>query len=182
MRAARDKFQRPSSLAELIIDRTGTCARCASDGFPVCGQAALAKSTRPARLSSAACKAMSPVHQREAHETLAIAMNGIGGKSNTGEGRGRRRALQARSAGDWRRSSIKQVASGRFGVTTNYLVNADDLQIKTRAGGEARQRRPTRTQSGRGDRAGAAFHRRRARTGSRPRPDNRPWPRGGRHP
>ncbi len=71
---------------------------------------------------------------REAHETLAIAMNRIGGKSNTGEG-GEDEARFARDPnGDWRRSAIKQVASARFGVTTNYLVNADELQIKIAQG------------------------------------------------
>ncbi len=71
---------------------------------------------------------------KEAHETLAIAMNRIGGKSNTGEG-GEDEARFARDAnGDWRRSAIKQVASARFGVTTNYLVNADELQIKMAQG------------------------------------------------
>jgi glutamate synthase (ferredoxin) len=71
---------------------------------------------------------------QEAHETLAIAMNRIGGKSNTGEG-GEDPARYARDAnGDWRRSAIKQVASARFGVTSEYLVNADDLQIKMAQG------------------------------------------------
>ncbi len=71
---------------------------------------------------------------KEAHETLAIAMNRIGARSNTGEG-GEDEARFARdSNGDWRRSAIKQVASGRFGVTTNYLVNADELQIKIAQG------------------------------------------------
>src|SRR5947207_1606070 len=71
---------------------------------------------------------------QEAHETLAIAMNRIGGKSNTGEG-GEDPARQIRDAnGDWRRSAIKQVASARFGVTSEYLVNADDLQIKMAQG------------------------------------------------
>jgi glutamate synthase (NADPH/NADH) large chain len=71
---------------------------------------------------------------KEAHETLAIAMNRIGGKSNTGEG-GEDEARFARDPnGDWRRSAIKQVASARFGVTTNYLVNADELQIKIAQG------------------------------------------------
>src|ERR1039457_4678055 len=71
---------------------------------------------------------------KEAHETLAIAMNRIGGRSNTGEG-GEDEARFARDAnGDWRRSAIKQVASGRFGVTANYLVNADELQIKIAQG------------------------------------------------
>jgi glutamate synthase domain-containing protein 2/glutamate synthase domain-containing protein 1/glutamate synthase domain-containing protein 3 len=66
---------------------------------------------------------------KEAHETLAIAMNQIGGRSNTGEGG----EDEARYATD-RRSKIKQVASGRFGVTTHYLVNADELQIKVAQG------------------------------------------------
>ncbi|MBI4253496.1 MAG: glutamate synthase large subunit [Candidatus Rokubacteria bacterium] len=71
---------------------------------------------------------------QEAHETLAIAMNRIGGKSNTGEG-GEDPARYARDPnGDWRRSAIKQVASARFGVTSEYLVNADDLQIKMAQG------------------------------------------------
>jgi glutamate synthase (NADPH) large chain len=71
---------------------------------------------------------------REAHETLAVAMNRIGGRSNSGEG-GEDEERYARDAnGDWRRSSIKQVASGRFGVTAHYLVNADELQIKIAQG------------------------------------------------
>jgi glutamate synthase (NADPH/NADH) large chain len=71
---------------------------------------------------------------KEAHETLAIAMNRLGGKSNTGEG-GEDADRYVRDAnGDWRRSAIKQVASGRFGVTSEYLVNADDLQIKMAQG------------------------------------------------
>ena len=71
---------------------------------------------------------------KEAHETLAIAMNRIGGKSNTGEG-GEDADRYVRDAnGDLRRSAIKQVASGRFGVTSEYLVNADDLQIKMAQG------------------------------------------------
>jgi len=67
---------------------------------------------------------------REAHETLAIAMNRLGGKSNTGEGGESRERLYDPK----RRSAIKQVASGRFGVTSEYLVNADDLQIKLAQG------------------------------------------------
>ncbi|MSY59472.1 MAG: glutamate synthase large subunit [Actinobacteria bacterium] len=71
---------------------------------------------------------------REAHETLAIAMNRIGGRSNTGEG-GEDPARFVRDAnGDSRRSAIKQVASGRFGVNINYLVNADQIQIKMAQG------------------------------------------------
>jgi glutamate synthase (NADPH/NADH) large chain len=71
---------------------------------------------------------------KEAHETLAIAMNRIGGRSNTGEGGEDEERFLPDANGDWRRSAIKQVASGRFGVTTNYLVNADDLQIKIAQG------------------------------------------------
>jgi glutamate synthase domain-containing protein 2/glutamate synthase domain-containing protein 1/glutamate synthase domain-containing protein 3 len=71
---------------------------------------------------------------KEVHETLAIAMNRIGARSNTGEG-GEDEERFARDAnGDWRRSAVKQVASGRFGVTANYLVNADELQIKIAQG------------------------------------------------
>src|SRR5258707_6337944 len=71
---------------------------------------------------------------KEAHENLAVAMNRIGGRSNTGEG-GEDEARWLRDArGDIRRSSVKQVASGRFGVTAHYLVNADELQIKMAQG------------------------------------------------
>lgn len=66
----------------------------------------------------------------ESHESLAIAMNRIGGKSNTGEGGEDQRRWTPDANGDSRRSAIKQVASGRFGVTINYLTNADELQIK----------------------------------------------------
>jgi glutamate synthase (NADPH) large chain len=71
---------------------------------------------------------------KEAHETLAIAMNRIGGKSNTGEGGEDADRYVPDVNGDLRRSAIKQVASGRFGVTSEYLVNADDLQIKMAQG------------------------------------------------
>ncbi len=70
----------------------------------------------------------------EAHETLAIAMNRLGGKSNSGEGGEEARRFTPDPNGDSRRSAIKQVASGRFGVTTHYLVNADELQIKIAQG------------------------------------------------
>ncbi|RLT43409.1 MAG: glutamate synthase large subunit [Chloroflexi bacterium] len=70
----------------------------------------------------------------EAHETLAIAMNRIGGKSNTGEGGEDRRRFTPDANGDSRRSAIKQVASGRFGVTSEYLVNSDEIQIKMAQG------------------------------------------------
>jgi len=71
---------------------------------------------------------------KEAHETLAIAMNRIGGKSNTGEGGEDEERFRPDPDGNWRRSAIKQVASGRFGVTASYLVNADELQIKIAQG------------------------------------------------
>ena len=71
---------------------------------------------------------------KEAHETLAIAMNRIGGKSNTGEGGEDEARFKPDPNGDLRRSAIKQVASARFGVTINYLVNANDLQIKIAQG------------------------------------------------
>src|SRR5580658_9850334 len=70
----------------------------------------------------------------EAHETLAIAMNRLGGRSNTGEGGEDPARFIPDENGDSRRSAIKQVASGRFGVTSNYLVNADDIQIKMAQG------------------------------------------------
>lgn len=71
---------------------------------------------------------------KEAHEALAIAMNRIGGRSNTGEGGEDPDRFLPAENGDSRRSSIKQVASGRFGVTTEYLVNADEIQIKIAQG------------------------------------------------
>ena len=71
---------------------------------------------------------------QEAHQTLAVAMNRLGGKSNTGEGGEDADRFTPDANGDLRRSAIKQVASGRFGVTSEYLVNADDLQIKMAQG------------------------------------------------
>jgi glutamate synthase (ferredoxin) len=71
---------------------------------------------------------------QEAHETLAIAMNRIGGKSNTGEGGEDPERFVTMPNGDSKRSAIKQVASGRFGVTGEYLVNADEIQIKISQG------------------------------------------------
>ena len=70
----------------------------------------------------------------EAHETLAIAMNRLGAKSNSGEGGEESHRFEPDENGDLRRSAIKQIASGRFGVTTHYLVNAEDLQIKIAQG------------------------------------------------
>ena len=70
----------------------------------------------------------------EAHETLAIAMNRLGGRSNTGEGGEDPTRWTPDENGDSRRSAIKQVASGRFGVTSAYLVNSDEMQIKIAQG------------------------------------------------
>ncbi|WP_052623036.1 glutamate synthase large subunit [Mycobacteroides abscessus] len=70
----------------------------------------------------------------EAHETLAIAMNRLGGRSNSGEGGEDPRRFAPDENGDWRRSAIKQVASGRFGVTSHYLSNCTDIQIKMAQG------------------------------------------------
>ncbi|MEI9908117.1 MAG: glutamate synthase large subunit [Actinomycetota bacterium] len=71
---------------------------------------------------------------QEAHETMAIAMNRLGGKSNTGEGGEDPERFKTLENGDSKRSAIKQVASGRFGVTSDYLVNSDDIQIKIAQG------------------------------------------------
>ncbi|WP_181347182.1 glutamate synthase large subunit [Thalassobacillus sp. CUG 92003] len=71
---------------------------------------------------------------QEAHETLAVAMNRLGGKSNSGEGGEHPNRYEVEENGDLRRSAIKQIASGRFGVNSHYLVNADELQIKVAQG------------------------------------------------
>ncbi len=70
----------------------------------------------------------------EAHSTLAVAMNRIGAKSNSGEGGEDEVRFERKPNGDWERSAIKQIASGRFGVTSHYLTNADELQIKIAQG------------------------------------------------
>src|SRR5215475_7411351 len=70
----------------------------------------------------------------EAHETLAIAMNRLGGRSNSGEGGEDVKRFDRDPNGDWRRSAVKQVASARFGVTSHYLTNCSDLQIKIAQG------------------------------------------------
>ncbi len=71
---------------------------------------------------------------KEAHENLAVAMNRIGGKSNSGEGGEDEERFYKHANGDWKNSAIKQVASGRFGVTSNYLTNASEIQIKMAQG------------------------------------------------
>lgn len=70
----------------------------------------------------------------EAHSTLAVAMNRLGAKSNSGEGGEDPMRFERKENGDWERSAIKQVASGRFGVTSYYLTNAEELQIKMAQG------------------------------------------------
>ena len=76
---------------------------------------------------------LDPFHMKHI-STLAIAMNRIGGKSNSGEGGEDEIRFEKKANGDWERSAIKQVASGRFGVTSYYLANADELQIKMAQG------------------------------------------------
>ena len=71
---------------------------------------------------------------QEAHENLALAMNKIGGKSNSGEGGEHKNRFKKEANGDWKNSAIKQVASGRFGVTSNYLTSAKEIQIKMAQG------------------------------------------------
>ena len=71
---------------------------------------------------------------QEAHETLAIAMNRIKARSNSGEGGEDSERFEPMPNGDWSNSAIKQVASGRFGVTIHYLVNCSELQIKVAQG------------------------------------------------
>ena len=78
----------------------------------------------------------------EAHSTLAIAMNRIGGRSNSGEGGEDEIRFDKKPNGDWERSAIKQVASGRFGVTSYYLCQADELQIKMAQGAKPGEGRP----------------------------------------
>ena len=85
---------------------------------------------------------------QEAHQTLAIAMNRLGGKSNTGEGGEDADRFVPDANGDLRRSAVKQVASGRFGVTSEYLTNADDLQIKMAQGRQAGRGRSAAGQQG----------------------------------
>jgi Glutamate synthase central domain/Conserved region in glutamate synthase len=101
---------------------------------------------------------------QEAHETLAIAMNRIGGKSNTGEGGEDPERFKPMSNGDSKNSAIKQVASGRFGVTSDYLVNARELQIKMARAASCRARRSIRGSRRRGIRRLASASSRRRRT------------------
>ncbi len=95
----------------------------------------------------------------EAHETLAIAMNRIGGKSNSGEGGEDRSRFTPMENGDSKNSRIKQVASGRFGVSAEYLASATEIENQDGAGLQARRRRPDPGPQGFGDdREAAAQH------------------------
>ena len=102
---------------------------------------------------------------KEAHENLAIAMNRIGGKCNTGEGGEDPERFVRDANGDWRRSAIKQVASARFGVTSYYLVNARRAADQDGAGRQARRRRPAARPQGR------RLHREDSLLDARRRPD-----------
>ena len=96
---------------------------------------------------------------KEAHEALAIAMNRIGGKSNTGEGGEDPARYMLEPNGDSKNSAIKQVASGRFGVTSYYLTKARELQIKMAQGAKPGEGgRAARAQSLSVDRQGAPLH------------------------
>ena len=112
------------------------CAACSSSATACARRCRSTRSSRSSEIVKRfATGAMSYGSiSEEAHETLAIAMNRIGGKSNTGEGGEDADRFMPDANGDLRRSAIKQVASGRFGVTSEYLVNADDLQIKMAQG------------------------------------------------
>ena len=111
------------------------CAGCWPSA-PTASPCRSTRSSRPRRSSSASPPARCrwARSRTEAHETLAIAMNRLGGRSNTGEGGEDPRRFTPDANGDLRRSAIKQVASGRFGVTIHYLVNSDQLQIKMAQG------------------------------------------------
>ncbi|MGH3050153.1 MAG: glutamate synthase-related protein, partial [Gaiellaceae bacterium] len=109
----------------------------ASDGRAIDGRAIPLEQVEPAKeIVRRFCTGAMSLGSisREAHETLAIAMNRLGGRSNTGEGGEDPARFTPDENGDRRRSAIKQVASGRFGVTIHYLVNADELQIKMAQG------------------------------------------------
>jgi glutamate synthase (NADPH/NADH) large chain len=120
-----DQSKRLMTLRGLFEFKTGMCPAISID--EVEGRSAIIKRFSTGAMSYGSISA-------EAHETLAIAMNRLGGKSNTGEGGEDPDRYILEANGDSRRSAIKQVASGRFGVTSEYLVNADDIQIKMAQG------------------------------------------------
>src|SRR6202453_3662015 len=118
--------------AEQLATLRGLLRRGVAEGGPIPIDEVEPASAIMARFSTGAMSYGSI--SAEAHETLAIAMNRIGGRSNTGEGGEDADRYVPDPNGDLRRSAIKQVASGRFGVTSEYLVNADELQIKMAQG------------------------------------------------
>ncbi len=124
-RAVDDQGREQATLRGLFTLRTGTRPAVPLDEVePV---SAIVKRFASGAMSFGSISA-------EAHETLAIAMNRLGGRSNSGEGGEDPHRFTLDANGDNRRSAIKQVASGRFGVTSHYLVNADELQIKMAQG------------------------------------------------
>ena len=132
-----DTFREFSALINEQSERLLTLRGLFELRFPDDGDAVPLDEVEPAvsivkRFSTGAMSFGSISH--EAHTNLAIAMNRIGGRSNTGEGGELSDRYQPLPNGDSMRSAIKQVASGRFGVTTEYLVNADELQIKIAQG------------------------------------------------
>ena len=113
--------------------RCAGCSTCAAPGLAGADSTKWSRSTQIVKRFATGAMSYGSISE-EAHTTLAIAMNRLGGESNTGEG-GEDPARYPREAnGDWRRSAVKQVASGRFGVTSEYLVNADEIQIKMAQG------------------------------------------------
>ena len=130
VRAPRERAGEPASR------RSAACSASSSPRRPAARRCRSTRSSRPPRSSSASRPApcRSARSRSEAHETLALAMNSIGGKSNTGEGGEEPERFRPLPDGRSKRSAIKQVASGRFGVTTEYLVNSDMMQIKIAQG------------------------------------------------
>ncbi|MDO3091656.1 glutamate synthase large subunit [Mycobacteroides abscessus subsp. abscessus] len=120
-----DQSERMASLRGLLKFKTGVRPPVPLDEVEPAGEIVKRFSTGAMSFGSISA---------EAHETLAIAMNRLGGRSNSGEGGEDPRRFTPDENGDWRRSAIKQVASGRFGVTSHYLSNCTDIQIKMAQG------------------------------------------------
>ena len=120
-----DQSERIASLRGLLKFKEGVRAPISIDEVEPAGEIVKRFSTGAMSYGSISA---------EAHETLAIAMNRLGARSNSGEGGEAVSRFEHDANGDWRRSAIKQVASGRFGVTSNYLTNCTDIQIKMAQG------------------------------------------------
>ena len=137
-RTVNEHAARTATLRGLLeIGSAGAGGRQSSDGDALSPEAIAIEEVEPAsEIVKRFCTGAMSLGSisREAHETLAIAMNRLGGRSNTGEGGEDPSRFAPDRNGDRRRSAIKQVASGRFGVTIHYLVNADELQIKMAQG------------------------------------------------